>query len=253
MRTLLLGCMCSLFAFVLMGCQTTHHDMTPALPEYQFEQNSDYMQHIAQAQQQAEANNKLLLLVLGAQWCHDSRGLASNFSTPEMQSILQQRFVVQFVDVAYFDDLHHVPQLFGYHAIFGTPTVLVIDPKSAQVLNHQTVSKWQSAHSVPQSEYVEFFSQIGTQQVSNAPTSDELKQFIEQQVARLKQAYDHQRPIWADVRNGTGDEAELSKVATEVWKFRVQLQKDIHRLESELMKDPNSQLNLPNYPNFSWQ
>ncbi|QBF82596.1 thioredoxin family protein [Shewanella maritima] len=228
------------------------HSLPTTLDKYQFTANNNYLADIDAAKQQAIESNKLLMLVMGAQWCHDSRGFIANLSSDEMQAIVAQRFVVELVDVAYFDDLHHVAQQYGYPAIFGTPTVLVIEPKTNKVLNYNSVSKWQSAHSVPQAEYVSYFASIGDAPWQAPTTNAQFDEFIAQQTDKLKQAYDYQRPIWAQVRAGKADDKQLTKVATEVWKYRVQLQKDIYRLQAELAANPNKELVLPQYPAFSW-
>ncbi|WNO61323.1 hypothetical protein [Rheinheimera sp. MMS21-TC3] len=40
------------------------------LPEYSFQADDNYLLSVEQAQTRAIENNKLLLVVLGAQWCH---------------------------------------------------------------------------------------------------------------------------------------------------------------------------------------
>ncbi|WP_119967679.1 thioredoxin family protein [Shewanella japonica] len=238
---------------LLMGCQSTEHH-AEALPQYTFIAHDNDLQRVELAQSKALEQGKLLLVVMGAQWCHDSRGLASNFSDQTMQPILISRFETVFVDVAYFDDMHSLPQKYGYPAYFGTPTVMVIEPKTGQLLNEVNLSKWQSADSVPLDEYIEFFSTIGTQPVESLPTSPQLDEFIDANVAHLKQGFDYLRPIWAAVRNGkAGDSKELQAVATEVWQFRTQLQKDIIAMKQELAANPQTALAFPEYGKFSWE
>ena len=46
--------------------------------------SSDHpMDDVQKALVKAKSSNKLLLIVMGAQWCHDSRGLAKNFENEE--------------------------------------------------------------------------------------------------------------------------------------------------------------------------
>ena len=238
---------------LLMGCQsTTHHG--EVLPQYTFIAHDNDMERVASAQSTAQANGKLLLVVMGAQWCHDSRGLAAKFSTNQMQTILSDRFETVFIDVGYFDDLHYLPQKYAYPAYFGTPTVMVINPETSQLLNEVNLSKWQSADSVPMDDYLAFFSSIGSQPVAPLHSSAEIDQFTEKNVAKMKQGFDHLRPIWAAVREGSVDKSdELQAVATEVWQFRTQLQKDIVAMKLKLAEDPAAKLNLPDYALFSWQ
>ena len=238
---------------LLMGCQATKHH-TEALPQYTFVAHDNDLQRVELVQSKALEQGKLLLVVMGAQWCHDSRGLAANFSTETMQPILTSRFETVFVDVGYFDDKHSLAQKYGYPAYFGTPTVMVIEPKTGQLLNEVNLSKWQSADSVPLDEYIEFFSTIGIEPVEKLPSSAELDEFIKISVMHLKQGFDYLRPIWAAVRDGTAtDSKQLQQVATEIWQYRTQLQQDIVAMKLQLVSDPHTKLILPEYGKYSWQ
>ena len=71
--------------------------------ELKFMPEQQLLAELPQLQQQAAAENKLLLLVLGANWCHDSVALLQQFSKPELGPALQQRFVLTLVDVGYLE------------------------------------------------------------------------------------------------------------------------------------------------------
>ncbi|MGI5308926.1 thioredoxin family protein [Rheinheimera sp. WS51] len=244
----------------LVGCQTVvspSADAVAVLPEYTFVPDDNYLLSVEQAQARAIENNKLLLVVLGAQWCHDSTGLAKNFSHPAMQEILKQRFETVFVDVGYFEDKHDVAQRYGYPAYFATPTVLVVEPNSSTLLNRASIPKWQAADNVPFNEFITYFQTIGqTPPLTSAnwQLHPKLAKFSQQQVQRLKSAFDHLRPIWRDVRTGvTEDSAELEAVALEVWQFRLQLQQDLEQLYQSLESTNGQSLVFPSYDKFSWQ
>ena len=227
---------------------------SPKNPAFSFAPRVDALKDVELAQENAKQSNKLLLVVMGANWCHDSKGLVARFSNEAMTPIVAKRFETIFIDVGHFEDLHYIPQKFGYPAYFGTPTVLVVEPNSGVLLNRGTLPKWQSADSVSLSEFVEYFSEIDVTEKEASVKSEELTQFTHTQVARLKQAFDHLRPIWAAVRNKeTTDKKQLDTVATEVWQFRSQLQKDINSLTDSLLKDPSVKLTLPIYDKFSWE
>ncbi|WP_144212725.1 thioredoxin family protein [Shewanella donghaensis] len=239
-------------SLLMTGCQSAHH--ADALPQYTFTPDANYPETVAATQEKALQQQKLLLVVLGAQWCHDSRGLAGKFSDPKMQTVLKQRFETVFIDVEYFEDRHAIAQQFGYPAYFGTPTVLVVDPKTSKLLNRETVPIWQSGDSVPLDEYIDYFSYVGKVAPLPVIDSEQLSDFTQAQVARLKQAFDYLRPVWKDVRGGTQkDSTELSIIATEVWKFRVQLQKNINIMNEQLRQNPQIELVIPSYEKFSWE
>jgi len=56
---------------------------------------------------------KHAIIVMGADWCHDSRALAGCFQTPRFETLLQENFVVRYIDVGQKDRNIDVAQRFG--------------------------------------------------------------------------------------------------------------------------------------------
>ena len=214
---------------------------------------------VSKTLEQAKQNNKLALVVLGAQWCHDSRGLASNFSKPSLHTVISERFETIFVDVGNYEDRRNITQRFGYPIYFATPTVLVVDPVTELLLNEDSLSIWQSAYSVDFEKYLSYFGNVGKERISSSAIArindnQGLKTFTEQQTARLLIAYAKLAPLMA-----LEDAGELKDKSTfyalwgEVRDFRSQLQKDLHQMRSAVVKDPNVSLDFPDYSPFSWE
>lgn len=234
-------------------------DTDNILPEYLYTPAADPMLAVTQTLERAKENNKLALVVLGAQWCHDSRGLASNFSKPALHTILNERFVSIFVDVGNYEDRRDITQRFGYPIYFATPTVLVVDPKTELLMNEDTLSIWQSAYSVDFDKYMSYFAEVGKNEISTdkiARLNDNkgLKRFTEQQVDRLLVAYARLAPLMALEDAGElEDKSEFYALWNEVRDFRSQLQKDLHRLRSLAMQASQAPLDFPVYEAFSWE
>ena len=70
--------------------------------EWQFDGQYPDPQQVKQWQQQATAEGKDLMLVLGANWCDDSTALLQQFNQPEFSQKLQQNYQVRPVDFCYF-------------------------------------------------------------------------------------------------------------------------------------------------------
>ena len=98
----------------------------------------------------AAAKGKRVLLVLGANWCHDSRALAGWLETPRFAALTAQSYEVVFVDVG-------VPQTgegrnldiakrFGLVELPGTPALLVLTA-DGKALNLDTAASWRNAAS----------------------------------------------------------------------------------------------------------
>jgi hypothetical protein len=83
----------------------------------------------------AGADNRLALVVLGANWCHDSRALASRLHRPPLTELVQQHYELVFVDAGFLDKARAVMQQFGVALYYATPTVLIIDPASGLSLS----------------------------------------------------------------------------------------------------------------------
>jgi thioredoxin family protein len=136
----------------LFGCLllllTTPADAEDAHPT-PFDENFQAMDVVDEAMAEALAANKRLLLVLGANWCHDSQGLAHHFEDPELAATLEAHYVTRLIDVGWRDQNQDIMRRFGVAAIYATPTVFVIDPVSETLLNRDERNQWGSAYSTP--------------------------------------------------------------------------------------------------------
>jgi hypothetical protein len=233
------------------------------LAQYRYLPSDDPQADVQRALAQAKAENKLAMIVLGAEWCHDSVGFGSKLSQPTMQAILKSSYVSVFVDVGYLEDMRVITQPLGYPINFGTPTVLVIDPESGQLLNYDSVSTWQSAFSVPLEDYEQAFTELAQQAGQTSSTaavdftaSPALREFQDAQVERLLQGYRELGPLLAayDTKDLESPD-EFETLWVEVRDFRAQLQKDLLALrQQEMSPEPAAEsLPLPDYPAFSWE
>ena len=247
---------------LLSGCSATqehgHEAHDNVLPQYVFAPVNDIDQQIDDTLSKASEQNKLAMIVLGAQWCHDSRGLAANFSKPAMQKILQEKYVTLFVDVGFLKDRRNITERFGYPAYFATPTVLIVNPQSKELLNQSSMEIWQAADSVELTDYQKHFSDLSsfkpTKINKQHPSFTMLNQFTKFQVERLHKGYAVLGPmLQADVEGKTTDKSALRQLWADVRNFRMTLQRDIHALQAQLASSPNASVELPTYPKQSWE
>ncbi|MFT7259034.1 MAG: hypothetical protein ACI9MS_000887 [Glaciecola sp.] len=245
----------SLFhCFIFAAASMAAGEDTKILPNYVFIPTERPILQAETALSKALAENKYALIVLGAQWCHDSVGLAENFSTDEMQSVLTARYITQFIDVAYLEDRRDITNLVGYPNYFATPTVLIVDPASNTVINMDSLKEWQSADSVDKQTYIEQFSRFNQGDAQSKPTLSNnmpsLAAFEAEQSERLQQGYKVLGPLLAasdieESSNMTGKEREqLLKLWRKVKKFRINVQAHIHELRSTALDDAKLQQKL---------
>lgn len=91
-----------------------------------------------------------VLLVMGANWCHDSRALAGWLETQRFAELVEANYELVFVNVGMpqTGDGHNldIAQRFGLATLPGTPNLLVIDA-DGNLLNADSATSWRNAAS----------------------------------------------------------------------------------------------------------
>ena len=77
----------------------------------------------------AAESGKLGLIIMGANWCHDSQSLVARLDDDALKPLLDEKYETLLVDVGGLEHVSAVIQRFGEQVIYGTPTVLIVDPK----------------------------------------------------------------------------------------------------------------------------
>jgi hypothetical protein len=108
----------------------------------------DAMADVDAALARAAASGKRVLLVMGANWCHDSRALAGWLETPRFAALVAERYELVFVNVGMpqTGDGHNldVARRFGLEDVPGTPALLVLTAEGKAV-NLDTAATWRNA------------------------------------------------------------------------------------------------------------
>ncbi|WP_417494181.1 thioredoxin family protein [Maricaulis sp.] len=146
----------SLFALFLIAPVAIAEEHAPSPSP--FDQNYSAMEQVDAALEEARAADKRLLLVFGANWCHDSRGLAGHFQDPELAATLRDHYVTRFIDVGWRDQNQDVIRRFGVAALYATPMVMIIDPADETLLNRDQREAWGTAASTPVEEARAYFA-----------------------------------------------------------------------------------------------
>lgn len=108
---------------------------------------------------QAKANGRYALIVMGANWCHDSRALAGWFEEPHFAEMISANYQLVYVDVGYKDRNLDIARRFGIKSIKGTPTVLIVDG-DGKLLNKKDAPTWRNAASRSEDEIYSFFAEF---------------------------------------------------------------------------------------------
>ncbi len=162
------------------------------------------------ARARAIGQDKLLMVVLGADWCHDSRAFIDHLEDPGFAALIEARYVVERVNVGFFDYVRGVVDRWDIPVIYGTPTVIVVEPVSDTVLNRDSLSHWRSAASMDPADAERYFNEFspGTPASPGAPSPElaaalaDIERFERAQAERIYRAY---AVLGAEMR-GMGEE-----------------------------------------------
>ena len=116
-----------------------------------FSASADAQAALASALAQAAQDNRLVLAVLGSNWCHDSTALAGWLETPRFKALTARAFVVIYIDVAVPQTGNGINQdiarRFGLKHMRRTPALLVIDPRGIRRNSKNDAVSWRNAAS----------------------------------------------------------------------------------------------------------
>jgi len=153
MKYVLIG----LFLIISAGCSSTSPEPQPVFavehPESSpFDETADAKLDVEAALLKGASEQKITLVAMGANWCHDSRALAGWFDTDQdFQTLLENKFSLVYVDVGQKNRNIDIAQRFGYDEIVGTPTLFMVAPDGT-VLNLETAVTWRNSASRTKSE-----------------------------------------------------------------------------------------------------
>ncbi len=138
-------------ALALAACATTAPVVKAHGPQAMlYDAAANATGNVDAALARAAGNGKRVLLVMGANWCHDSTALAGWLETPRFAGLVAERYELVFVNVGMpqTGDGHNldVPRRFGLAELPGTPALLVLTPEGKAV-NLDTAASWRNAAS----------------------------------------------------------------------------------------------------------
>jgi thiol-disulfide isomerase/thioredoxin len=116
-------------AIALAACATA--PPAPAYPEAAaFDVSEDAMGDVDAALARATASGRRVLLVMGANWCHDSRALAGWLKSARIAALVEREYELVFVNIGMpqTGDGHNlgIARRFGLDDLPGTPNLLAL-------------------------------------------------------------------------------------------------------------------------------
>lgn len=127
---------------------TARHDDNPR----PFDLSRDAMADVDAALSTAGEKGTKALIIMGANWCHDSRGFAGRMQQPEFITLIASEYELVYVSAGdkprQNDQNADVSKRFGVEKIKGTPTIFIVEPDGT-VLNDESTGYWKRADSIP--------------------------------------------------------------------------------------------------------
>jgi thiol-disulfide isomerase/thioredoxin len=246
----------------LLVCSSASADQEGRL----FEPSEDPLADVQQALSRAEDNDRRALVVVGANWCHDSRALASRLHSPPLAELIEENYELVFVDVGFYQTGREVLQQFGVPHFYATPTVLIVDPSSRASVNDEDRHSWGNAYNIDMPTSVQYFEKWATSDAlanSGAESAElqqlyaEIDQFEQQLAERVAAGYAVVGPMLkARVAGDSPEEFDASW--DELSDFRMAIPNDIRQLRDEAQRrvsegEEDIQLVFPEYALLSWE
>ena len=224
------------------------------------------MADVNMAMATARENGKLTLVIMGANWCHDSRALAARIHEAPLNQVIEDNYVTVFVDVGFFEHGRDVVTSLGSPVYYATPTVLIVDAQGGQVINADNRHQWADAASIGMQASVDYFQQLADKPAA-APVPEasanlqillsEIDAFEQAQADRLYAAYAVLGPMLRAYKGG--DKGAFSEPYwSAVRDFRYRVPQDVQALRTEAIEraaagETDIRLNYPQYPAFPWE
>ena len=146
-RVLLIACV----ALAATACASVPVPAMVAKPEARaFRTSGNASADVDAALARARQSGKRVLLVMGANWCGDSRVLAGWLATDRFAALIERKYELVFVDIGLprGGDRPNldIARRFGVPELPGSPNVLVLTRDEVRV-NPTTVTGWRNAES----------------------------------------------------------------------------------------------------------
>lgn len=109
------------------------------------------------ALQNAQSQNKTLLVVFGADWCPDCQALRLLMKTQRIQDLLQEKSILLSVDVGEFDKNLDLDSQLGNPTKQGIPALVIVDPKPPwRILVSTKGGEFSNARNMEEGQVYEF-------------------------------------------------------------------------------------------------
>ena len=246
-------------AFIVHGCANG----TAMIDAGYYQAYDDPLTKVEATIDEAGAEGKLALVVLGGNWCHDSKAFAKALGKDDLSAQLDERYETAMISVGFLDSGLDVAAKYDPMGIFlHTPTVMIIDPATRSVINWRDNVQFRDAYKLADDHiaaYFERYAEEGGEMLPAATGNDLYSErlqaiqtgLIAPQVARISAAYTIIGPL-LERRDET-----LDSFWNPVRDLRYEMGDDVVQLIAEVAdaegSDSATFSDLPTYAPFPWE
>ncbi len=129
-----------------------------------YAESVDAQRAVADAFQAAAIDGRNVIVVMGANWCHDSRALAGWFTKPRFAEMLGRQYHVVYVDVGTPQTGKgrnlDIAKRFGIRKVNGTPLVMLLSADIRLLNSKKDAASWRNAASRSEDEIYRYFKEF---------------------------------------------------------------------------------------------
>ena len=110
----------------------------------------------------AAVDGRRVIVVMGANWCHDSRSLAGWFATPRFAQMLERQYHVVYVDAGTPQTGKgrnlDIARRFGIKKVKNTPLVMIVSGDGTLLNSRKDAASWRNAASRSEHAIYRYFA-----------------------------------------------------------------------------------------------
>jgi hypothetical protein len=128
-----------------------------------YNEDRDGSADVDAALSRAALSGRAVIVVLGANWCHDSTALAKWLAAPRFAAMMQPRFEIIFVDAGKPQTgdgrNQDIIKRFGGKKQKSTPYVMILSG-AGKLLNRDDARSWRNADSRSEEDIYQYFAEF---------------------------------------------------------------------------------------------
>lgn len=121
-------------------------------------------QDVENALASAKVSGKTVIVIMGANWCHDSIGLAGRLDSPRFTQMMRDKYAIIYVDTGTPQTGNgrnlDIAKRFGIKKVKSTPLVMLISADGKLLNSKKDAASWRNASVRSQDDIYRYFAEF---------------------------------------------------------------------------------------------